>query len=512
MASAGLPPSPSWRSVLHPNRHLGRSNQYRYREEPDRHDQHPNVAFASSLHYNGTGGDLAVGGDTTGVGANQWPTLIVPLNQMSFWRRHEEQQQSHTDKSPSSEVFPFGVARSNVTATATAARWSNSSSVHHQTTKQSSPPFLTLALVKLTEVLPIYFQHLANPTIANASKACAVLDGIVATASSPTNSPKRTVHQPERSKQKNQNKNTKNSHERRRRMATAITLANNPTSPLTLQYWMSSSSSLASSKQFQQQTPTAMALESEWEALIAPFILLVAAETMAADLEHLRAAADMLPNMDDDPKNIISITATMTMSQNEPSNSATSASILGGLYQLVNRDLMHLHDILCEPFLRVSSNDKNSGTSRSGDPLHLHTEAALLLASGLKLAMEIGNVRCQLIDLQAGIFGLSKSISADPLLPLILNHTQDVTAIERDRPTLSEAATAVTLFIQAIEQAATVSTPDDETGLHNGSTSPTPNGRCKVQSLLQPMTKALIEELQAWKYCFATCAALERCE
>ena len=119
------------------------------------------------------------------------------------------------------------------------------------TLSQPSPPFLTMALLKLEKILPEFGTHLAHASFENITQACAVLDTSVATATRGTSpgsvSPK------------------------------------SPKSPTNLPFlqWLpdrSPGGGLGASP------PSALALESEWDDLQHGFLVLATAEYLYQDI------------------------------------------------------------------------------------------------------------------------------------------------------------------------------------------------------------------------------------
>jgi hypothetical protein len=320
------------------------------------------------------------------------------------------------------------------------------------------PPFLTVALMKLTKALPKYCKLLAEPSFSKASLACEVLDCVVATAS-PAHSPKG-------------GKTSASSH--------PVV----PSSPLTLQYWMSSSSSTSADKK-QSPTSSAMALEGEWENFVSPFLLLAGAQVLSAGLEHLRTPTKAKKDK----------TSTTT-------SSLSPAASLTGLYQRVNQDLLRTQEVLCEPFLRPSSvNQQQLSPPSVTNVQHHYAEAAASLASSIQLLVIAVNVRCQLVDLQAALYGVGGG-------------TASATAAEGDAvPSLTEAAAAVTLFLQTITT--TLSTASIGTSGEKKTEDENDNLSERKEMTdpfaVEPIISNLIQELKAFKYCFETCVALERC-
>jgi hypothetical protein len=447
-----LPPSPSWRSVLHPNRHLGRSVQYNRRE-------------ASSQRQQGVGGLRMVHNESNDTEASvRWSSLLAPSGSGS--NLHFPRSSARDD----SFLFSAASQESSDRALRTGSR-----SHHYDTTSLSTgslvrshhrqpPPFLTIALVKLTEVLPAYSDLLAaGPSYTNAARACSVLDGVIATAS-PSSSPvvgkTGPRHHPQYPIPPHQQR---------------------PTSPLSFSYWLSTKPSALASNSNSTSSSSAMALEGEWETLVSPFLLLASAEAMTADLEHWRAVTSSSSGnkSPDDVANIVPVSPAVSLT---------------GLYQRVNQDFALMQDVLCEPFLR--SPHESAAPVPMSATQQLHSQSAVVLASAIKLLSIAVNVRCQLVDLQVSLFGIG-CITSNP------STTDETNDNSMERPTLTEAALAVTLFLQTIETAQGDIEHIDQPGAEQGVTEQWP--------LVGPILTNLVKELQAWKYCIETIAALERC-
>ncbi|GAX11547.1 hypothetical protein FisN_22Lh237 [Fistulifera solaris] len=182
---------------------------------------------------------------------------------------------------------------------------------------KNARPFLTLALLKLFQVLPEFLDDLATPIPFSVAKACARLESMAtpryaghwlqkteSPASTPNSQrghlsePKSPVFQPLQLIQQ--------------MLSTASPISSHSLSPF------SSPSESPSSSISAPYSPSALALEKEWERLVAaPFWLLAAAELFAADCCR-------------DPSLI-------------------------GLYQRCTQDLFRLQHLLCEPVLATES-------------------------------------------------------------------------------------------------------------------------------------------------------------
>lgn len=404
--SGVVPQSPSWRSVLHPSRHRGRSLQYRReRTSFDRDSPRMILSDHSKWSFMSPPTLLRQAGDDS---------LAFPPNPLSA-----------------------GALRDGI----------SSQAPHPRTSMHDAAPLLTVVLLKLTAVLPKYCSHLCIPSYANASMACEVLDCVVA-AGSPSHSPRGSV---------------------------VLNVAR-PTSPLTLKYWM------PDKKLQNSPTNAAMTLEGEWETFVSPFWLLAGAEVLSAGLEHLR-----LPTIPDAKKKSTLAKTIVT--------AVSAAASLTGLYQRINQDLLRTQEVLCEPFLRQAAGALGSHTM----PKKKHVTEAAALASSIGVLVVAINVRCQLIDLQAVLFGVGSATAMDE------DHDAETTA----PPTLTEAATAVTLFLETMTIAASsarsaIKAEEETGGIDEKEKDP-------IKLLVDPILFSLLQELKAWKYCLETCAALEKC-
>ena len=170
------------------------------------------------------------------------------------------------------------------------------------------PPFLTVVLLNITKVLPKYCDSIARATFGNVTKAATVF----------------TMHHPSR---------PPSSHP-------------SPSSPLAFLQWM------------KKHHPSSA--EGEWKHFVSPFLLMAAADVLAARLEHLRASNDLVE-----------------------------------FYQRIQHDLQQVQEVLCEPFLR-RSNDESSSLSAA----HNYAEDAARLTSAIRALTIVLAVRCQWIVLQ----------------------------------------------------------------------------------------------------------------
>jgi hypothetical protein len=236
-------------------------------------------------------------------------------------------------------------------------------------------PFLTLALIKLDELLPGFLNHLSHPTFQSVTKACSLLDssiGAPASISSPHT---------------NRNNHTSSP-------------GGSPNSPLGLFRFFSSSPSSSSPRSSNHSSPcsspssspSAMALEGEWEGLVtAPLWLLAAAEVLAADLYHLTAGE-------------------------------TACALLKGLYQRCTQDLFRLQRLLCDPILAAYASPLQSRTSGAV------VEAARSVHAALETLVLLISCRCQFLEVQASL--VDNKLSAATGMGVILHRleTHEVTA------------------------------------------------------------------------------------
>lgn len=177
-------------------------------------------------------------------------------------------------------------------------------------------PFLTLALLKLVQVLPDFLEDLATPTPSSVAKACALMESMATPRSSgpllrKTESPASTPS-PRRYLTEPRSPLFQPLELIQRMLSSTSPASSRSPSPF------SSPSESPSSSVSAPCSPSAMALEKEWERLVAaPFWLLAAAELLTADCCR-------------DPSLI-------------------------GLYQRCTQDLFRLQHLLCEPVLATES-------------------------------------------------------------------------------------------------------------------------------------------------------------
>ena len=269
-------------------------------------------------------------------------------------------------------------------------------------------PFLTVALLKLHEALPDFCRILAhNPhTQETASRACSLLDRSVATSTSPAShssgafqeNTKETKLKPQprsrarsqspvrRQKAKNQeaNNNTVNASFFKRNKPLWSTprgdsstrrihhaAGASPAAPL-LQWFTSSSSSNVHKP---LHHPSAVALEGEWDFLVAPFTLLTAALVFHADMQHCQDSSDAM-------------------------------LLLPALYQRIAADLLEVKTTLCAPLvgMQPSLPPDDNADAESSSPLRRSVNAANLLSQWLTSLAAYCTLRAQLADLQAALF------------------------------------------------------------------------------------------------------------
>jgi hypothetical protein len=355
--------------------------------------------------------------------------------------------------------------------------------------------------MKIDQLLPRYCQHLSDPTHANATLACTLLDSVMTTTMSST-----TVDATTR----NTNINTNNSV--------------HPEATTPSKRWLTLPQRSPSSSSSAFLTP-AIVLENEWETYASPFLLLAAAEVLYSNrLEHLQP-----------PSRSTTTTTTTKLPDRkiEDRSEVSKVTSLLELYERIDQDLRYIQEILCEPFLRSSDPSTTllslpqlpSGTIPQPPPPqqdYQYHQAAVSVTDSIRVLSVIVSIRCQMISFQSLIFAVTRSITNDNIDNG--NDDDDDDDEKTDRPTFFEAAAATTMWLQSVETTmatlpilqpesphynhpAVVSTrEDDET--KEMTTRSDANEPCAVLPLLQ----ALRNELKAWKYCFDTCDALERCQ
>jgi len=502
------PASPSFRSMrLHTDRHRGLANIF------------DTVSSMIGSRQNSGGSAGMIGTVTSnnphhhrattapGLGAS-WPSFLappIPLQQ-NVYRQQEDaepsdQRQVSQLSQHSAPLMMVGGGAGGISPTSSNhgllfPLTSQNFSSHH-----GHDPFLTVVLLKLHKVLPVFVRRFTEPTKAAASQACAVLDSTVSTATSGSSpaaasgscsSPKQQSSSWSPYAEKNQQP---------------------PSSPLSLKYWMSSPSEPPHSP-----TSSALALEGEFESFVAPFLLLAGAEVLMANLQHLQPSSRRRSKTNN----------------NNNTTTATAAAVdsLSGLYQHVSQDLVHTRDVLCEPFLRNSSDSVGGLEQKPDDSSHYAADAAHAVAATLEQLLLVTGVRGQLIDLQAAVFG-----GVVLLLPPQPGSKQDVGDNESTKSKgkgdplvaaddsnngepssilgMAQAAAAVTILLQTVEVAAAataMTTVPDGMALQNVPANKAKTEVKQEKETALPIVSNLLEELAAWKYCFESCAALEKCQ
>ena len=484
-----MPQSPYVRSLrLHSDRHRARSIPIKDENED---------AYARSRPHNDHRHDRGRGWpfvDTAEIGRG------AP-SEASF--SHPPQLQAldlsqHSDSAVVGNVKPFQHSKLN-------------SFPQLNKTQASCPtPFLTVVLVKLHEILPEfcrrltgeqqekdeetgYFVYYSPNSVTAASQACRVLDTSIATASQNPN-----------------NHNKSNVTFAQPPFSRSPTLdPGKPSSPLSLRYWMPSSNSHPATTTLLSPSTSALALEGEFESFTSPFFLLAGAHVMAANFEHLH-------------------------------HSTSTACSLSTLYQLISADLQRTEVLLCEPFLRTS-NESTDLYQQLHDSHSDSAAAATALSVSLRCLIVLTNAQCQLLDIQRAVFGVAVTSAkvyqttndADTTTATATadNTSQDSgqqhkSSSSSTKLALAEAATAVTLLQQTLEQTVSLLGNADSVNVTNSignngkgdnenytdattATAVTPNNS---EPAAMPLIRNLIHELSAWKYCLGTCAALERCK
>lgn len=391
--------------------------------------------------------------------------------------------------------------------------------------------FLTMALVKLEGLMSAYCKALADPSHANAAKACAFLDSSVATATSTspvtTNTSSSTSH-------------TSTSPRRTFGLGTAV-----PASPRTskLLKWLtvgnsnyspsSSSSSLTHSKHGGGGggTSSALALEGEWETYTAPFQLLAGAEVLYADMTMAQQQQQSQSQSQQGQSG----------SQGQK-GSSQAVQVLISLYQRIVQDLVRVEENLCTVFLdmraiamanaatsastsTIGSNNNNSGSS-------FFEKKAVSLSLSIKALTTLCTVRCQWLELE-----LSSGLFAERSLPVHVHVAQQHQPPTRNNVNappplqLGELAAGVssilaslTTTMTAANAAATSSAAaaatvagDVNTNSHkdekeNDSISKKQTTPDTNISAAHVLLQALTRELSTWKYALEAMYALEQCQ
>jgi hypothetical protein len=364
------------------------------------------------------------------------------------------------------------------------------------------PPFLTVVLMQLMQILPTFSQHLQHPTHTEAAQACARFEaGLLPVVASPL------VRVPPSSSVS----------------SSSTTLSS---SPLSWKYWRfaldpnhhhNNNNNNSNNHPADPSAPW----EREWESLVTPFLLLAGAEVLYARLEHLLDHHDPSSN-------------------SPPTTWNVTTRLLMELYQRIQQDLQHVQEVLCAPFLRIPSSSLLSSSSSSLPPptnppamllsvQQKYMAAATNLTHSIQALSVMLSVRCQLMQLQDDLF-------SDHRPPNTYEDEEedvdDDTASTPVRPTLQEAATKVTMFLQTIENVRDGAMEDEPPPPPTATTTTTTIDARNVPRhttqrkdddghdhlvdpssfVVLPLLLHWIHELQAWKYCLETCAALEKCQ
>lgn len=199
--------------------------------------------------------------------------------------------------------------------------------------RQRRNPNVATFLLRLHQHLEAYCKHLSDPTVENAVAAASLLDAGVAVIAS-TNSPR--------------------------------------SSPSGRNLSPTLSSFFSASLNKSTQPTAAMAIQLEWEALVAPLLLLAGAEALYGQLEHLTAdtASDAARR------------------RGRPSD-------LRVLYRTICKDLAKVQEELCDPVLK----DPPFGERR--ESVMEAARTVKLTLEGLKL---LTNLRCDLVEWQIELF------------------------------------------------------------------------------------------------------------
>jgi hypothetical protein len=297
-------------------------------------------------------------------------------------------------------------------------------------------PVLTLALLKLDEQLLPYCQYLKDASYENVAAACALLDSAVSTAS---------PHASERLGSPSSGYHVGSP-------LASSPGSRSPRSPIAA--WLTGSTDSFSPSN-NGLSASALALEGEWEKVVAPFFLLAGAEAVYADLGHSA-----------DDRRI--------------------ARNLIGLYTRIHKDMRLVRQMLCDPFAVPSEDAQHRQgqqqpqqlqpplTPPSTTPtLTMYLERASKVALSLDALANMAEMRCHMIQLHSSMWSLSNSSSKN----------QESVAVPTG-PDFSELGRSFHDMLPNV--------PQD--GAH-----------------AQPMCDALDRELKAWVYLMETAFGLERC-
>ena len=291
--------------------------------------------------------------------------------------------------------------------------------------------------------------------------------------------------------------------------------------------------------------PTQLALENEWETYVSPFLLLAAAEVLYAKLTHLQPSPPVqMQQPQSQPPNRYPTFFRKSNHHNTTDETiivVSSVTSLMQLYQRIDQDLRYIQEILCEPFLRTSD-PSNTALSLPQPPFAAtqtqqqqqkgcHYSAATSVTDSIRALSVIVSIRCQMITLQALIFAVtSQSVVSDTDDSNVIDDSDDGDDDENtDRftstapstlvPTYYEAAGATTIWLQSVEAmivSSTISKPEmrfpDQNDDHDANETKEMSTDDIPPFAVLPLLQTLQKELKAWKYCFETCAALERCQ
>ena len=244
---------------------------------------------------------------------------------------------------------------------------------HRSLGARTSTPFLTLAQAKLDKILPQFLLYLSKPTFESATKACALFDSSIVPQSSSNRNQNEPPADPAASLPfgNDRNDHVVASSPTNSLLSDASVLATSTSSPLVLlKEWISSpgnsdhstphSSRQSSPCSASPSTPSAQAVEGEWDNLVAaPFWLLAAAEVLWADLYHL-----------DDP------------------------DAVKGLFQRCSQDIFRLQRLMCDPILAAVDSSERK-------PRQTEVDAAQSVSSIFETLIVLSSCRCQCLELQA---------------------------------------------------------------------------------------------------------------
>jgi hypothetical protein len=269
-------------------------------------------------------------------------------------------------------------------------------------------PFLTVALVRLSEVFPEFERLLLHPTYDQVAQACALLDASVATAGSPATSPAASPKHQTQQQSRAPSNSKVSSHHRSSSAAAATTTTRRSTSALAAIAKLANASNSSSPQRHRsgllpasppsplfpwlkrglvelhsypnirlsnsQPTSSALALEGEWEHYVSPLLLVTAAEVVYHDMHHL--------------------------------SSVQHTVALPALYRRIARDIRQTQQALCTPLLSTVAAPRVDDIHEPSSPPRIHSHEGV--ARHVSRALDDWHALClgraRLIDIQTSLW------------------------------------------------------------------------------------------------------------